>query len=73
MSHAFCYFEHITARPSWQKYKQKPLPICDYSKGKAEIDNIGHMGSYPTTLRNGMKWYRKLTIEYVVGISVVNA
>ena len=31
------------------------------------------MGSYATTLRKGIKWYRKLAIEYVLRILVVNA
>lgn len=53
--------------------KQKPLPICDYNKGKSGIDISDQMGSYATTLRKGIKWYRKLAIEYVLGISVVNA
>ena len=31
------------------------------------------MASYATSLRKGVKWYRKLGIELILGISVVNA
>ena len=31
------------------------------------------MGSYVTTLRKGVKWYRKLAIELLLGMAVVNA
>lgn len=62
-----------SASTSRQKNKQKPLPICEYNKGKAGINISDQMGSYATTLRKGIKWYRKLAIEYVLRISVVNA
>ena len=31
------------------------------------------MASYVTTLRKGIKWYRKLGLELLLGISMVNA
>ena len=51
-----------SASTSRQINKQKPLPICEYNKDKAGIDISDQMGSYATTLRKGIKWYRKLAI-----------
>ncbi|XP_035228210.1 uncharacterized protein LOC118200356 [Stegodyphus dumicola] len=31
------------------------------------------MGAYATTLRKGVKWYRKLGLELLLGVAVVNA
>ena len=31
------------------------------------------MASYATTLRKGVKWYRKLATELMLGMAVVNA
>ncbi|KAJ8888727.1 hypothetical protein PR048_008219 [Dryococelus australis] len=49
-----------------------PLAICDYNKGKSGIDISDQMCSYATTLRKGVKWYRKLGIEYLLGMCIVN-
>ena len=49
-----------SASTSQQKNKEKPLPICEYNKGKAGIDYPDQTGSYATTFRKGIKWYRKL-------------
>lgn len=56
-----------------KKNKKKPIAILAYNKGKAGIDLSDQNCSYATTLRKGVKWYRKLGIEYLLGISVVNA
>lgn len=42
--------------------KAKPLAIIEYNKGKAGIDLSDQMVSYGSTLRKGLKWYRKLAI-----------
>lgn len=56
-----------------RKSTSKPLVVCDYNKGKIGIDISDQMCSYATTLRKGVKWYRKLGIEYLLGICIVNA
>ena len=56
-----------------QKTTEKPLPIIAYNKAKAGIDLSDQMASYVTTMRKGVKWYRKLGIELILGVAVVNA
>lgn len=62
-----------TSRGPRQRNKEKPQVVIDYNKGKAGIDLSDQMSSYATTLRKGVKWYRKLAMEYLLGISLVNA
>lgn len=52
---------------------QKPEIIANYNKCKAFIDLSDQMKSYGTSLRRGVKWYRKLAIELLAGTAVVNA
>ena len=56
-----------------RKVTSKPLVVLAYNKGKAGIDLSDQMASYATTLRKGIKWYRKLAIELLLGTAVVNA
>lgn len=51
----------------------KPLAVVEYNEGKCGIDYSDQMVSYATTIRKGIKWYRKLGIQFLLGISVVNA
>ena len=51
----------------------KPRSIIEYNKHKAYIDISDQMKSYNSSLRRGVKWYRKLAIELVVGSTIVNA
>lgn len=51
---------------------KKPLAILAYNKGKGGIDLSDQMASYVTTLRKGIKWYRKLGLELLLGVAVVN-
>ena len=51
----------------------KPLTVVEYNKGKCGIDYSDQMISYATTIRKGIKWYGKLGIQLLLGISVVNA
>jgi hypothetical protein len=51
----------------------KPLAVVEYNKGKCGIDHSDQMASYSSTIRKGIKWYRKLGIQLLLGISVVNA
>lgn len=56
-----------------RKATEKPSAILAYNKGKAGIDLSDQMGSYVTTLRKGVKWYRKLGLELLLGTAIVNA
>lgn len=40
---------------------------------KCGVDYFDQMVSYATTIRKGFKWYRKLGIQLLLGISVVTA
>ena len=53
--------------------RQKPKLIVDYNRSKAYIDMSDQMKSYNSPLRKDMKWYRKLAIELILGIAVINA
>jgi len=52
---------------------EKPQPILAYNKAKMGIDLSDQMTSYASTLRKGVKWYRKVAFELLLGMSVVNA
>jgi hypothetical protein len=56
-----------------RKESEKPAAIIDYNKHKAYIDLSDQMKAYTTYLRRGVKWYRKLAIELLVGSALVNA
>ena len=52
---------------------RKPVAIVDYNTGKSSIDVSDQMASYNTALRKTIKWYRKISIEILLGTSIVNA
>ena len=37
----------------------KPLDVVEYNEEKCGIDYSNQMVSYATTIRKGIKWYRK--------------
>lgn len=51
----------------------KPLLICDYNNSKSFIDLSDQLKAYSAPLRKGIKWYRKLVFELLLGTAVVNA
>ena len=55
------------------KEVEKPSCVIDYNKHKAYIDLSDQMKAYNTSLRRGVKWYRKLAIELLTGSVLVNA
>ena len=63
----------VGQRRRCQRATEKPLAILEYNKGKGGIYLSDQMASYATTLRKGVKWYRKLETELLLGMSVVNA
>ncbi|XP_050309162.1 piggyBac transposable element-derived protein 4-like [Anthonomus grandis grandis] len=52
---------------------EKPDVIVDYNKCKSFIDLCDEVKAYSTSLRRGIKWYRKLAVELLLGSAVVNA
>ena len=50
----------------------KPLAVVEYNEGKCGIDYSDHVVSYATKVRKGIKWYRKLGVQLLLGISVEN-
>ena len=67
------YATNSTSNVQTRPRKRKPTAIIDYNKGKAGIDLSDQMASYACVLRKGVKWYRKLAMELLLGVSVVNA
>ncbi|KAJ4432959.1 hypothetical protein ANN_15216 [Periplaneta americana] len=51
----------------------KPKVIIDYNNSKAFIDLSDQLKVYNTSLRRGIKWYRKLANEMIFGTTIVNA
>lgn len=51
----------------------KPFTIIDYNEAKSYIDNSDQMASYASTIRKGIKWYKKIGIELLTNIAIVNA
>lgn len=55
------------------KTVQKPTVVVDYNIGKTSIDLSDQMTSYSNPLRRSQKWYRKVALDALLNISVVNA
>jgi len=47
--------------------------VVDYNTGKSSIDLADQMASYSNPLRRSLKWYRKVAMDLILNISVVNA
>ena len=56
-----------------RKATENTLAVLAYNRGKGGIDLSDQMASYVTTLRKGVKCYRKLSTELLLGMAVVNA
>lgn len=58
-----------------QKGKEvtKPKMIIEYNKGKCFVDVSDQKKSYSAPLRRGIKWYRKLAVELILGATIINA
>ncbi|CAH1996558.1 unnamed protein product [Acanthoscelides obtectus] len=52
---------------------KKPSTIAKYNSIKSFIDVSDQKASYSTTVRRGIKWYRKVAIEILTNTAVVNA
>jgi len=42
----------------------KPIAIVDYNEAKSYIDVSDQKASYASTIRKGIKWYRKVVNKY---------
>ena len=64
-----------TRRRRLEKATQTSLAVLayTYSKAKVSIDLSDQMASYVATTKRGVKSYRKLGIELLLGMSIVNA
>uniref|UniRef100_A0A1B6MQT6 PiggyBac transposable element-derived protein domain-containing protein n=1 Tax=Graphocephala atropunctata TaxID=36148 RepID=A0A1B6MQT6_9HEMI len=51
----------------------KPSTVLTYNQAKSFIDVSDQLASYGTSVRRGVKWYRKLMFELLTNTSVVNA
>ncbi|XP_047366077.1 uncharacterized protein LOC124955543 [Vespa velutina] len=47
--------------------------VVDYNLGKSSVDLSDQMTAYSSPLRKTIKWYRKLAIELLLNICVVNS
>ncbi|CAB3248412.1 unnamed protein product [Arctia plantaginis] len=51
---------------------RKPKCVLMYNENKKGIDYSDQMASYYSVLKRGLKWYRKVVMEFLFGTSVVN-
>lgn len=51
----------------------KPESVIEYNKAKKGVDVADQLNSYYSPLRKSRKWYKKLALEVIAGISVTNA
>lgn len=52
---------------------EKPKMIVEYNLGKSSVDLSDQMIAYNSPLRKTLKWYRKLAIELLLNICMVNS
>lgn len=69
----FLTTKHIPRCVPTNRNKTKPNVILDYNTAKSFIDVSDQLSSYATTIRKGIKWYRKVAIEFLTNTSVINS
>lgn len=52
---------------------EKPNIITEYNRCKGFIDLSDQFKAYSSSLRKGIKWYRKIAVELLLGSAIVNA
>ncbi|CAI6376732.1 unnamed protein product [Macrosiphum euphorbiae] len=55
------------------KIVKKPKVVIDYNTRKTAIDLSDQMSSYSNPLRRSTKWYRKVALDALLNIAVVNS
>lgn len=63
-------FLEITKRG---KVVKKPHIILDYNKAKGGVDLADQLASYSTPLRKSIRWYKKIALDMLLNISLINA
>jgi len=53
--------------------RTKPKVIIDYTTGKYSVDKSDQMASYASVNRRGVKRYKKVALELITGMVMVNA
>ncbi|CAG5044070.1 unnamed protein product [Parnassius apollo] len=51
----------------------KPAIIVNYNKAKGAVDLSDQMSAYQTPLRKTVKWYKKVAMDLILNVAVVNA
>ncbi|CAG5008151.1 unnamed protein product [Parnassius apollo] len=51
----------------------KPKIVVDYNNAKSSVDLSDQMIAYSTPLRKSVKWYRKLGVELLLNIALLNS
>lgn len=51
----------------------KPLVVMDYNSAKKGVDFSDQMGSYHSSVRKSLKWYRKVALELISSTLMVNS
>lgn len=71
---------HIAELKTIQKIKngnrqeiKKPECVFTYNKSKKGIDYSDQMSSYYSSLKRGLKWFRKVIMELLFGTALINA
>lgn len=62
-----------TSNNSKSNVKLKPIAFIEYNKMKCIINHSEQLISCITTIMKGMKWYQKLGMQFLLGVTVVNA
>ncbi|XP_054278181.1 piggyBac transposable element-derived protein 4-like [Macrosteles quadrilineatus] len=65
--------EVVEVTTNSNKVVHKPMSVVLYNEGKYSIDMSDQMATYNKALRRCTKWYRKLMIEVIWGMTVVNS
>ncbi|KAF2364254.1 PiggyBac transposable element-derived protein [Trinorchestia longiramus] len=52
---------------------KKPQSVLDYNVAKKGVDICDQMSSYYSALKKHNKWYKKVAMELLTGVSIVNA
>lgn len=55
------------------KYIKKPKVVIDYNLDKSPIDLSDQLSSYSNPLRCSIKWYKKVVLDTLLNIGVVNS
>ncbi|CAK1599162.1 unnamed protein product [Parnassius mnemosyne] len=52
---------------------KKPQIVLEYNKAKGGVDLADQMASYSTPLRKSIRWYKKIALDMLLNIAMINA